>query len=427
MIAYTLYMLTAMLIHTFADADIPNEYREAANVLLTKAFLDGENPYVLSALTGDTPCFIYLYGPLYSVVTAVLSFVVPVNLILLHYLVTFVCMLVSAWAGTVTVHRFTKSAAAPAAAFLFLLVCHWRYGFVNAVPDSMGVMFLMLTLLVLSSESFRYKPFVSALLTAAAFFAKQYFLLIAGTVFIYFLIYERKNAFRYARDGIIIALVLALIISLTNPLFWTYTLYLAKGPGDGVGSKVMNEGAKISSNVYNFRQIMSLGGLLLPLFIAETAGVIVSFIRKKLNRTDILLLIHLAVSGLCLVLYLGKNGGAWLSYYLELFAPALVLSSLIMLEKFAPGGELEVRGRYVFLYVLFYIFFLSFTCFRIEQRLPKTPETAENYADWAEAENIIKEHSEGETYLYPHLAYFGIEEGQYVYNSGQPFVVSEKF
>ena len=30
-------------------------------------------------------------------------------------------------------------------------------------------------------------------------------------------------------------------------------------------------------------------------------------------------------------------------------------------------------------------------------------------------------------YLYPLLAYYGIEEGQYIYNSGQPFVVSEKF
>ncbi len=424
---YTIYMLTAMLIHTFADADIPNEYREAANVLLTKAFLDGGTPYALSAFSGETPCFIYLYGPLYSMVTALLSFLVPVDLILLHYLVTLVCMLVSAWAGARIVRRYTKSVTAPAAAFLFLLVCHWRYSFVNAVPDSMGIMLMMLTLLVLSSETFRYKPIVCASLTAAAFFAKQYFLLIAGTAFLYFLIYERKNALRYARDGILIALALALVISLKSPLFWTYTLYLAKGPGDGVGSKVTSEGARISSNLYNFRQIMSLGGLFLPLFIAETAGVIVSFVKKKLSRIDLLLLLHLAVSGICLTGYLGKNGGAWLSYYLELFAPALVLSSIIMLEKFLPEGELALpRKTAVFLF-LFYLFFLGFTCLRIEQRLPKTPESAENYADWAEAERIIREHSDGDTYLYPHLAYFGLEEGQYVYNSGQPFVVSEKF
>ena len=428
---YCVYFIAELLVHTLADADIPNEYREAANVLLTRVFMSGENPYSLSSLSGELPGFIYLYGPLYSCVTALIAGVLPVNIVLIHYIVTFISMLVSGIFAAKIVRRYSHSLTAPVCAFLFLLVCHWRYGFVNAVPDSMALMFMMITLYVLLLDDFKYKAMVCAVLTLASFFTKQYFLLVAGTVFIYLFIYERRMAFKYVLDCAILAAALALVITLTCPLFWTYTIYLAKGPGSGVAGHVTKNGVKVTSGDYNLQQIMSVGGLFLFFFLAETAGVIASAVKRKYTRADVLMFIHLAVSGICLVGYLGKNGGAWLSYYLELFIPALVVGALIMLEKLS-GLYLDAKARFRKKYILTavllsYVLMAGFTIMRVEQRLPKTPMDDGDYAAWSRARAYTEEYSDGEEYLYPLLAYYGIEEGQYIYNSGQPFVVSEKF
>ncbi len=431
LVIYIAYFLVELIVHTLADASIPNEYREAANVLLTKVFLDGENPYSISALNGELPCYIYLYGPLYSCVTAAIAAILPVDIVFIHYIVTFICILVSGFFAAKTVKKFSVSLVAPVCAFLFLMVCHWRYGFVNAVPDSMALMLMMAVLYVLTLEDFKYKAVVCAALTIASFLTKQYFLLIAGTVFIYLIIYERKTALRYVRDCFVIAVIVSAVITLVCPLFWTYTIYLAKGPGSGVAGHITKNGVKVSSNDYNLQQIMSVGGLFLFFFVAETAGVVISAVKKKFLKTDVLMLIHLGVSGICLVAYLGKNGGAWLSYYLELFMPALIIGALLMLEKFLAFYISEKSGKKKNIMLAAvaagYILMIGFSVMRIEQRLPKTPMDSGDYAEWDKAEAYIGENSGGEEYLYPLLAYCGIENSEYIYNSGQPFVVSEKF
>ena len=431
LLIYCVYFITELLVHTLADADIPNEYREAANVLLTKELMSGENPYSLSSLEGELPGFIYLYGPLYSCITAVIASVFRVNIVFIHYIVTLICMIFSGIFAGKIVLKYSRSYTAPICAFLFLLVCHWRYGFVNAVPDSMALMFMMMTLYFLLLDDFKYKAPACAALTLALFFTKQYFLLVAGTVFIYLFIYERKNALRYVLYCVILAAASALIITLTCPLFWTYTIYLAKGPGSGVADHVTKNGVKVTSGSYNLQQIMSVGGLFLFFFVAEAVGVVASAVKKKYTKADVLMVIHLAVSGICLVGYLGKNGGAWLSYYLELFIPALVTGALIMVEKLTDLylSHPVWSGKKTFLAALLFSYMLlaGFTIMRVEQRLPKTPMDEEDYEAWSMAKLYTEIYSDGEEYLYPLLAYYGIENGQYIYNSGQPFVVSEKF
>ncbi|MCR4746333.1 MAG: hypothetical protein K5894_14045, partial [Lachnospiraceae bacterium] len=96
-IIYTVYLLSKMLGHTFTDVNIPNEYREAANVLLTSEFLKGNNIYSIEALNSDLPPMIYLYGPLYSLVTAFFGIFIKTDIVLLHYFVTFACIVGSAF------------------------------------------------------------------------------------------------------------------------------------------------------------------------------------------------------------------------------------------------------------------------------------------------------------------------------------------
>ncbi len=445
-VIYLVWFLWGIFTHTLQDAGYPNEYREAANILLTKEFLGGGNPYSLSALSGEHPPMVYLYGPLYSVVVALIGKVVPMDLVLLHYLVTFGMILVSAFLGAWITAERTTSVTAPAAVFLFLITCHWRYNYVNAVPDSMALMLMIMVFFVLTRKRFRKKAIVCAVLTLAALLTKQYFLLVAGTITAWLFLFEKKaESFKYLFYLALLGALTAFFIQWKCPLFWTYLIYFAKGPGSGVAGTVTRGTVKMSGEAYNFQQIMSIGGMYLMLFIAETVGVIVSFFRKKLDRVDLLMLGHMAVAGICL-LYIGKNDGAWLSYYLELFVPALVIGAFIMVEKVMlpsdrmlpkPWGfdigfirkitfAIKAQKWFIAGYTAFYLVLIGFTMFRTGTRLPVSPMEAEDYEQWSEAEALL-DANPGDMYLYPPLAYYGIRNGIYLYNTGQPFVITEKF
>ena len=423
-IIYTFYLVFGILGHTFLDVNIPNEYREAANVLLTKEFIKGNNPYSLSALQGDVPPMVYLYGPLYSVIVALLGVVFRIDIVLLHYLVTFTCIVASSLLAASIVKEHSRTITASILAFLFLINCHWRYSYVNAVPDSLGLFMMVLILYLLSRPKMKYKAVICAVLSVLIFFSKQYFLLIAGTATAYIFLFEsKKESFKYLATMALTAGGLAGLIQWKFPLFWTYMIYLAKGPGKGVAGTVTRGMVKMSGEAYNFQQIMSIGGMFLFFFIAATVGVLYCIFKKKLEKIDYLMFGHMAVAGICL-LYIGKNDGAWLSYYLELFVPALIIEALILVERLCPKPSKS--WKYI-AFVVFYTVMFCFTAYRTDTRLKKSQMTAEDYGAWAEAQSIMSANSEDDMYLYPLLAYFGIKNDKYVYNTGQPFVITEKF
>ncbi len=453
---YAVYLLAGILFHTVMDSGIPNEYREAANVFLTMELMKGNNPYALSALKGSLPPMIYLYGPLYSLITAAaggflnLFGFVP-DIVSLHYAITFICILVSGCLAFKMVYEKTGKLPFALAAFIFLINCSWRYNYVNAVPDSLGLMIMMLILFLLLREGFRLQEILMAILTVAIFFTKQYYLLIAGTATAFLFLYKGiRSVCRYLISFVAAALITAGILLAKCPLFATYMLYLAKGPGKGVASNVTRGSVKMSGMAYNLSQVMSLGGIFFFFFLTETICCIILLVRlcknfkadgnakenlkvrllksgegAGIDKFGILMIIHLIVSGICLT-YLGRNDGAWLSYYLELFMPALIMGALALFDK-----ELEVilkgsRDIIKCLMILYFVLLLIFPIFTSANRLPASPVSESDRAEWKKAVEAL-DANPGDMYLYPHLAYYGIENGIYVYNTGQPFVVSEKF
>ncbi len=463
LIIYAAYLICGIVSHTFSDALIPNEYREGANVFMTMELLKGNNPYSLDALKGELPPMIYLYGPLYSIVTGALGGLLSLlgvspDLVLLHYGVTFFCIIFSAVIAFLMVREKTGSLTLSLAAFVFLINCSWRYNYVNAVPDSMGLAIMMLILYVVSRKNFKGQELICAVLTVAVFFTKQYYLLVAGTVTGFLLLFKGiKSTAKYLLSFALIFGVTAFLLNLYCPLFTTYMLYFAKGPGSGVASKVTRGEVKMTGTQYNIQQIMSLGGIFFMFFLTEMLTCIFFFVRfikaflrmlksgvvekpavifenalgeAGIDRIDVLMLIHLAVSGICLT-YLGRNDGAYLSYYLELFMPALIIGALLLFHRvfmMAERGELFPGKEKITasLLIIYLILFVGFTAYRSAVRLPVSPLSGKDYEAWAAAEKTLDENP-GDMYLYPLLSYYGIRHDIYVYNTGQPFVVSEKF
>lgn len=452
-IIYTIYLLVSILSSTIHYSSFPNEFREAANIQMTQAILDGNNPYSLETLESAVPGVFYLYGPLFSLCVAFFALFLPIDLVLLHYLVTFAAMILSAALLAIIVSDHSYSITAPCIAFLFTIMCHWRYGYVYAAPDSFGLMILILILFLLTRKPFKLCPLITAFLTVALFFTKQYYALFAVIGFLFFLFRSKKDALKYALDGILISLVAFLIMQWKFPLFWTYTLYFIKGPGLGVSKSS-------SGTTYNMLQISYLGGMFFFLFLVVAFDFLRIFIWKRCIRLqfnirelkqplikittlndeqtygrrrvsiDILFWIQLVISALCLQ-YLGRNNGAWISYYLQLFMPPLIILSITSLDNYLQTDILSLRSRHsrfmLIGYFCFYLLFLSVTIVKTNSRLVVNEMNAEEKDNWEKAYTLLNQYCDNEMYYLPVLAYHGFEHEQYMYNTGQPFVITEKY
>lgn len=449
-LVYTVYLLFTITGASFGGASYPNEYREAANIQLTQWFMEGKNPYAVSNLSGDVPGMIYLYGPFYSVVTAFFGMFIKTDIVVLHYIVTFFAVLLTGILMSKIVWEHSSTITAPCTAFLFGILCHWRWGsYVSAAPDSFGLMLLVLGLFLLTRKRMRAKPYIVALVTVAAFFTKQYFVMILATSFAYFFFLKKKDAVKYLAVTAGLFAITAVVLTITCPMFWSYTIYLMKGTGSGVSKGK-------SGTSYSQSQTMYIGGMFLFLFVAAAVdflrtavlkrGVRIGFQWKNSDEplckvkvshpedygrrdllVDILLWGHMAVAGICL-LYIGRNNGAWISYYLQLFMPALMMESLIAADNFREERRFRYASFFRAASFVLYFCLIVVTIVKTSTRLAVDTLDARERSAWEQAYEILDDAAqEGDTYYMPVLCFYAFANGQYAYNTGQPFVVSEHF
>ncbi len=474
---YTVFLLIRICLATFGNISIPNEYREAANIQLTKAFMDGVNPYSLSAYDGEIPGMIYVYGPLYSLFTAFLGKLLPIDIITLHYAVTFFSVLISAGLAAYMVYKRTKYAAAPVSAFLFIINCSWRYGYINAVPDAFALMIFVIIIFLMSLETGKedgasWKSFirdiVCAVLSVSLFFVKQYFLIIVAAVFLFKFINDRKDGIRFFLITAAASAVVITIVTLTCPLYWTYSIFLAHGPfgisqeqyhkayggymeenaapekKEEIKEEIKEDPAPEKKNEkdeaftvesvntdpksglgYEILQLKSLAGMFIFIFAAVLWGVISEIRNGFKNRRDfVFFLLILMVISFCALIYLGRNDGAWLSYYLQLLMPEVIIYAFIFTDAVICSDK-RSAGMAAFVLLCFMMFF---TAYRTNARLKVYDKTKEQLSEWNRAYALAAEYaSKGEVYYVPVLGFQTIYNGQELYNNGHSMVITGWF
>ncbi len=437
LLIYTVIFMTGMIRSAFSEADVPNEYQEMTNVMLTDCFLKGINPYTVeNACKQEEPGYIYFYGPLYSAVTALVGQIVNIDLVTLHYAVSLATMIISGILAAAIVWEKTRSFFPTTAAFLFIINCTWRYGYINAVPDSMAFMLVILVLFIETRKDFKCKDILEVLCLVAIFYTKIYVAFVAFPLFIYKLVKSRKRAIKFALCGLVITAVSVLVINITCPLLFTYCIYFLHGPLGMVTpfstpSTPVSKAEKyrIALDVLLFRnktdppggmgyeilQLRTLAGMFFFMFLWMVFG-IVKFVKAGFDRIpDHMLLFFIeTVGSIPALLFLGTNDGAWLSYYLQLMIPPLILFSLIFLyDEIAEKGS----GKFGITLIGLYIVTVFFTTYRTSQRLPFYYMTPEQRETWDDMHSLLDSAlQEGEVYYSPILAYHGIRNGSYIYN-----------
>ncbi len=451
---------------SLADISFPNEYREAANIQLTMEFLKGKNPYSLSAYSGSVPGIIYVYGPLYSLFTALFCLIFPADVIFMHYLITFICLIAGAAMAAYMTYEKTQYLPAPAAVFLFMISCNWRYGYINAVPDTFALTLMILIFFVATRKDFRFKDTLLAILSVLIFFAKQYFLVVAVSVLIYRFFCSRKKALSLFLQTLVISAVTLIIVSVTCPLYFTYTVFMAHGPFGmskeqfselnaylkeeeaedkfyeeeaekrEVEKSISKEAEETLTNQsentdpgsgfsYEIMQLRSLGGMFIFIFLWALAGLVLEIKNRLKHRKEpeFFYIIHMVTAFTALV-YLGQNNGAWLSYYLQLLMPAVIIYAFIIQDRLIAENEGLIQGILTVLLLLT----VSFSAFRTGTRLKIYEKTDEQIKAWEKAYALVSDAAQkGEVYYVPPLGFHALSNGKYLYNNGHNMVVNIQF
>ncbi len=442
---YSVFFVAHIAVSAFTDTQIPNEYREAANVDLTLSIIHGDNPYSLANLESSKPGLVFQYGALFSLLVAGVHFIVPfIDVTALHYIVAFICVMSAAVMASAMAREHTKTLLPCVSVFLFTVVCTWRYGYINAVPDTLGVTLLVLVLFVETRRDLKAKEFIEALISVAVFYTKQYFVVIALSLFIYKLIIDKKACVRLTISGLVLLAVSVALIHIWCPLYFTYSLLVVHGvSGQSTGATapvfsfigLNGTSGVVAASEYNeppsgwlfeLQQVKSLAGIFIFIFAGMAVGVIKAFrCRTPSFPGSRLFVIHSGTAALAL-LYLGQNDGAWLSYYLQILMPTVIIYAFISMERLCLDDRL--KKPYLAAFTGMLLFMVMFTVYRCDGRLPVYDKSDEAKRVWDKAYGYCDLYAgNGEILYVAPLGFNALSNGRYLYDNGHEMAINEDF
>ena len=224
-VLFSFWFLYSILRDLIQGMPYPSEYKEAVNIEMIRYILAGKNPYALSAVHEQVPGPIYLYPFGYCYFVAAVAKLIPVNVVVLSRIISFLCIVFSALLISLIVHKKTHNLCYTLLAFPLIINCHWRGGFAGAMPDDFALFIMILLLYLMMLDIRRGKEILAAFLVAILFYTKQYFIMVAGPLFFYFIFQSKKKALIFSISGILMAALSMIAVSIFMPNYWAYSLY----------------------------------------------------------------------------------------------------------------------------------------------------------------------------------------------------------
>ena len=409
----------------FVALPYPQELQEASNVALTNMFIDGKTPYSVASLQYDTPGINYDYPFFGSLVAAAIAAIFGCSAVVAHFVISVISILGSGLIGFAVVKRYSRTMVAPfLAAFLFM-VCHWRYGYVSAAPDDFGLFLFMLTLYGAAEPKLKHKPLWCAIGITLCFYTKQYFVFVSLPVFIYMLLYSRKEAVKLFVITLGINLAIAAVITLEWPLYWMRAFaFTYIGAGMGGGFKFSTFIDQLNYLIYSFAGLFAI--VVVAIFMAarkrrlsrinneSEEGKDSSKIRRRINVSEndaFALSVVTSIVMIAPLSIIGRNDGALMSYYLQLWIHSVAVVALVLMERMKPEDDPANRSRdYVFFAA--YVVVATITVYFGFGRLPHHILNEEERANWKKAYELTEYYSGyGDVFYSRSLAYDGFARG----------------
>ena len=239
----------------------PKEILEPSNIALTNTFLEGKTPYSLDSLSYSVPAINYEYPFINSLLAAAIAKITGCTAVIAHFAISLTAILASSVLGYAIVRRKAETTVSPCLAAILFMFCHWRFGYISAAPDDLGLLFFILTMYAATSPKVRNKPLVCAIGITLCFYTKQYFVLVAAGLFIYMFMYSKKEALRLLLLTVAINAAIACVITYFWPLYWLRAFLLTY-----LGT-VIGGGSQIATLIEQFKYIVIMFAALFAILI----------------------------------------------------------------------------------------------------------------------------------------------------------------
>ncbi|MDB6127519.1 MAG: hypothetical protein JWM35_1415 [Verrucomicrobia bacterium] len=310
----------------------PQEYNEPAIWETTWLLDHGRNPYSLAELPGSAYCF----GPLYNYVVIALEPLLGIDYPA-HRMVSLVFLILSL---VVMARAMRRAGAGLGLALLSVVFYYWMsLGNIEitARPDTLGLFFFLLGILIPWFRGYTIGSSVAGLLCALVAFSGKPYFVVAGcaTLLIHFLVRDRREACWlgvgfFALVGLSFALCCYLY-----PYFYIESIIVQRN------GSVVNDRDDIS--VMHTVMLFERGW---PFFLMMICGVGAWLTRRRHARradggslaaagedTALLAMATVFVIFLAVVyFYMGRNAGAYFTYHLHLLFPLMLLLSAYSLR-----------------------------------------------------------------------------------------------
>jgi len=309
------------------------EYRDLATIQLTELFSRNVNPYSPE----NSPPFFYLYGFLFSLVVSLLARLANFNLLLLHKVVTLLCVLCVSFLVSLEVRRNTKSLLLQTFGFALMLTTSWNAAPFIIRPDSFGLLIILLIPFILRRNNSFPAIAISAFLTIASFYTKQYFIFIAASVFMHELFEDWRKAVYYIAVTLLVGTGSFFLVRAVFPNFFYASLVAQANSVGGSLRHLLLQSLAFAARTWPLFLLMCypVGKKIIQHIAGHPEG---TGAPKRVGGEaggDSSLRIYyciFSVAAVCIV-FIGTNKGAWLSYYYQLALPSMTIVGLSMLAK----------------------------------------------------------------------------------------------
>lgn len=418
-----LYFVVKIVYAGIIALPYPKEILEPANVALTNLFIEGKNPYTLESLTWVVPGINYDYPFLNSFVASVISRCFCCNAVVAHFVLSLFSILASGILGFVMVKDHAKTTILPLLATILFMFCHWRYGYISAAPDDFGLLLYLLTMYASVSKLVKNKPLICSIGITLCFYTKQYMVFVCLPIFIYMFFYSRNDAKRLILLTIIINMVVAGVVWLVMPLYFVKAfLFTFLGTVGGGGSE-------IATFIEQFKYLIALFASLFVVILVAFFVFIKKIIINKGRFRGIIKVKENDPFALCAgssfiimvpLFIIGRNDGAFISYFLQLWMPSIVVVALLSLERMIPEKHESLR-------VIIYPMIAAFTIYFGFGKLPLHILSNEEIHNWEIAYGYLEKYcEEGDIFYSRSLSYRGFIRQNGDWLCGHEGEVSEK-
>ena len=387
---FTCIFLSLLLCSVFTNA--PRELRDTANVSFSVRLANLQNPYKLSN-NYEFAESINVYPPLNMLIASFLYIITKINLFRIFYCLDFIYVVISAAIITCFIKKeFKVSTLLSLLTFAAALTLGWRTGFISTVPDHLGMLICIILLICAQKDK---GILLQSLLTVLAFYSKQYFLAIAATVFIWHLFRNRQKAVQYFLCTAAIGLFSFGVICLICPSFSVQIIFFMFAE---------NEGMNLDKITYSLRQmilVFATYGIYILFTAKKYILSIQGFIFKKKPISFTIFDINNIIMFFVL-LYLGTNKGAFLSYHLTLLIPGILITGALEMHSSLQKAQDKIKYPAEFL-----ICIISLALLYKKYQFPYI-YSENDYIQYSYAETVLSQYTQGKVYLTPQLGYYAL-------------------